>query len=133
MSSNPQGTQQQRPGTGPRLRPTNPATLIVAALVAAALGWLIIARNYGDFPDLTWLPAIITGGLGLLEIIAAVATALGGLMSGPAKSDDAVAAALGKTITQLDSGRQLQSAAHAGPHRGSRQGARHFVSCLDRH
>jgi hypothetical protein len=32
-------------------------------------------------------------------IIATVATALGGLLSGPANSDDAVAAALGKTIT----------------------------------
>lgn len=73
MSSNPPGTQQ-RPGTGPRLRPTNPATLVVAALAAAAVGWLMIARDYGDFPRVTWLPAIITGGLGVLEVIAAIAT-----------------------------------------------------------
>ena len=73
MSSNPQGTQQ-RPGTGPRLRPTNPATLVVAALGAAAVGWLLIARDYSDFPSITWLPTIITGGLGILEIIAAIAT-----------------------------------------------------------
>jgi hypothetical protein len=64
------------PGNGgrPGLRPTNPATLVVAALLAAAFGWLMIARNYGDFPTLTFLPAIITGGLGVLEIIAGVTT-----------------------------------------------------------
>lgn len=73
MSSHPPGTRQ-RPGTGPSLRPTKPATLVVAALVAAAIGWLIIAADYADFPRITWLPAIITGGLGALEIIAAITT-----------------------------------------------------------
>ncbi|HEY1488251.1 MAG TPA: DUF3180 domain-containing protein, partial [Micromonosporaceae bacterium] len=61
-------------GGRPRLAPTNPATLVVAALVAAAVGWLMIARDYTDFPTLTFLPAIITVGLGVLEIITAVAT-----------------------------------------------------------
>jgi hypothetical protein len=79
VSTNPTDADERRgpsdPGGGrPRLRPTNPATLIVAALAAAALGWIMIARDYGDFPTLTFLPAIITGGLGVLEIIAALAT-----------------------------------------------------------
>jgi hypothetical protein len=61
-------------GGRPRLAPTNPATLIVAALAAAAVGWIMIARDYTDFPTLTFLPAIITAGLGALELIAAIAT-----------------------------------------------------------
>jgi Protein of unknown function (DUF3180) len=69
MSVNPPGTGQR-----PRLRPTSPATLVVAALVAAAIGWLFIANDYSDFPQVTWLPGIITAGLGVLEIIAALTT-----------------------------------------------------------
>jgi hypothetical protein len=69
MSVNPPGTGQR-----PRLRPTSPATLVVAALVAAAIGWLFIANDYSDFPRVTWLPGIITAGLGVLEIIAALTT-----------------------------------------------------------
>jgi Protein of unknown function (DUF3180) len=61
-------------GPGPRLQPTKPASLAVAALAAAAVGWIVIARDYNDFPSLTWLPTIITGGLAVLEIIAALAT-----------------------------------------------------------
>ncbi len=61
-------------GNRPRLRPTSPATLVVAALAAAAIGWLIIANDYGDFPSVTWLPALILAGLGFLEIIAAIST-----------------------------------------------------------
>ena len=75
MSSNrPEDVRREAGGNGPRLRPTNPATLVVAALAAAAVGWLIIANDYGDFPSVTWLPALILAGLGILEIIAAVAT-----------------------------------------------------------
>jgi Protein of unknown function (DUF3180) len=61
-------------GARPRLRPTNPASLVVGALAAAAVGWLIIARDYGDFPTITWIPALLFAGLGLLEIIAAATT-----------------------------------------------------------
>lgn len=76
MSTDPRGTpprsREGRPGPG--LRPTKPATLIVAALIAAALGWLLIANNYGDFPSIQWLPTIIFGGLAALEFIAATTT-----------------------------------------------------------
>jgi hypothetical protein len=61
-------------GQKPRLHPTNPATLIVAGLGAAAVGWIMIARDYNDFPSLTWLPTFITIGLAVLELIAARAT-----------------------------------------------------------
>lgn len=66
--------ERPTPPPRPRLRPTNPATLIVLFLGAAAVGWIVIARDYSDFPDLTWIPAVVTGGIGVLEIIAAVTT-----------------------------------------------------------
>jgi peptidoglycan/LPS O-acetylase OafA/YrhL len=59
---------------GPSLHPTRPATLLVAGLAAAAAGWLIIANDYGDFPTIQWLPAVIFVGLAALEMIAAIST-----------------------------------------------------------
>src|SRR5213078_3598630 len=47
---------------------------VVAALGAAAVGWIMIARDYNGFPSLTWLPTFITIGLAVLEVIAAMAT-----------------------------------------------------------
>jgi hypothetical protein len=41
----------------PRLRPTNPATLLVAGLAAAAVSALLVSRYYGDIPSIPWLPA----------------------------------------------------------------------------
>jgi hypothetical protein len=74
--SSHQTDSEQRDGDQqkPRLRPTNPATLVVAGLGAAAVGWIMIARDYNDFPSLTWLPTFITLGLAILELIAARAT-----------------------------------------------------------
>jgi hypothetical protein len=80
VKPNPVGGDQKRRSERPpndrkpSLRPTNPASLVVAVLVAAAIGWILIARDYGAFPTLTWLPTIITGGLGALELIAAITT-----------------------------------------------------------
>jgi hypothetical protein len=82
VSANPPGADQrsdsgrQPPGDRPKpsLQPTNPATLIVAVLGAAAVGWIVVARDYSAFPSLTWLPTIILGGLGVLEIFVAVTT-----------------------------------------------------------
>jgi len=62
------------PSHRPRLRPTKVATLVVAALFAAAIGWLVIANDYGSFPTVTWLPALILAGLGVLELLAAINT-----------------------------------------------------------
>ena len=59
---------------GPSLHPTRPATLVVAGLAAAAVGWLLIANNYSDFPTIQWLPAIIFIGLAVVELVAAITT-----------------------------------------------------------
>ena len=66
----------ERPGgpPRPRLRPTNPATLVVAALVTAALAWLGISRWYGDLPNLNWLPGLTLAGLAVTEGIMARTT-----------------------------------------------------------
>ncbi len=69
-----QSQDSQHGRRGPSLRPTRPSTLVVAALAAAAVGWLIIANDYGDFPTIQWLPAIILGGLAAVEFIAAITT-----------------------------------------------------------
>src|SRR5215468_4315351 len=77
MTANrPDNTRQNshEPSPQPRLRPTRPATLIVAALFAAAIGWLVIANDYGSFPSVTWLPALILAGLGVLQVLAAINT-----------------------------------------------------------
>lgn len=55
----------------PRLRPTEPATLVVAGLAAAAFGWLLISRYYGDLPSLTWLPVVVIAGLALFVAVVA--------------------------------------------------------------
>ncbi|MGE5828769.1 MAG: DUF3180 domain-containing protein [Micromonosporaceae bacterium] len=66
----------ERPGgpTRPTLQPTSPATLVVAALVTAALSWLGISRNFGDLPDLNWLPGLTLAGLAVTEGIMAHTT-----------------------------------------------------------
>ncbi|WP_412540782.1 DUF3180 domain-containing protein [Longispora sp. K20-0274] len=55
----------------PSLRPTNPGTLFVAGLAAAALTWVLVDRFYGEFPKLTWLTALTLGLLALAELYAA--------------------------------------------------------------
>lgn len=72
-------TDAQSPPPGPtagrpRIGPTRPATLIVSALVGAAVAWLLISRFYGDFPNLPWLPAVTIAALAVLEGYAAVNT-----------------------------------------------------------
>lgn len=69
MSSNSPDTRNQ-----PGLRPTSPATLVVAALAAASVGWLLIANDYRDFPTVTWFPAFLLAGLAVLEFVAANTT-----------------------------------------------------------
>lgn len=58
----------------PSMRPTSPATLVVAALAAAALAWLGISRFYGDIPKLPWLPALTLAALAVGEGVAAHST-----------------------------------------------------------
>jgi uncharacterized protein DUF3180 len=63
--------EQPEPSGQPRLRPTSAATLVVAALVTAALTWMAISHFYGQIPDLNWLPGLTLAGLAVLEGIAA--------------------------------------------------------------
>jgi hypothetical protein len=71
----PQRQQGQGSPTGqPSLRPTNPATLIVVGLATAALAWILVANNYGSFPDIPWLPAFTIFALAILEALLARAT-----------------------------------------------------------
>lgn len=58
----------------PALRPTEPATLVVAALAAAAVAWLLIRSLYQQLPPMIWPPVILIAGIAALE--AAVAQQL---------------------------------------------------------
>ena len=63
---------QQSPPRGPgphrpRMGPTQPATLVLAALVAAALAWLLVSMTYASLPDVPWTPTAVLAGLGVLE------------------------------------------------------------------
>jgi len=55
----------------PRMRPTSPATLVVAALATAAVTWMLISRYYGDVPVLHWLPGFTLAALAVGEGITA--------------------------------------------------------------
>jgi len=57
--------------TKPGLRPTRPTTLVVAALITAAIAWMAIRRYFGDIPTITWLPGLTLAALAVVEAIAA--------------------------------------------------------------
>lgn len=67
-----QPRQPQRPE--PTLPPTNPATLLVAALAAAGSGWVLVGRFYSDIPPLSWLPAVTIFLLAVVLVITALTT-----------------------------------------------------------
>ena len=60
--------------TEPRLRPTNPATLLVAGLAAAAVSALGVSRYYGDIPSIPWLPAFTVFAIAICEAVLARTT-----------------------------------------------------------
>lgn len=64
----------QGPTPEPRVRPTNPATLVAAGFASAAIAWLIISSWYGVMPPLPWLPAITLLGLAVVEFALAQQT-----------------------------------------------------------
>ncbi len=60
--------QARPPGSDPaRMGPTRPATLVVAALAAAALIWLLVTAAYSYLPPLPWLPVVTLAGLAVIE------------------------------------------------------------------
>lgn len=65
---------QSPPKPQPTMRPTSPATLVVAALAAAAVAWLAISNFYSDIPRLPWLPVLTMAVLAVLEGYAAYNT-----------------------------------------------------------
>ncbi|WP_433127645.1 DUF3180 domain-containing protein [Micromonospora sp. CA-240977] len=74
-------TQAKSPkpgGSGPdrsRMGPTRISTLVVAALAAAAVAWLLISSlYYSGVPRLPWLPVVTLAGLAVLEGYAAINT-----------------------------------------------------------
>jgi hypothetical protein len=56
------------------MRPTNLATLFVAALGTAAVAWVVISNFYGEMPTLPWLPPLVMLGLAGVEAVLAVST-----------------------------------------------------------
>ncbi|MEU8328364.1 DUF3180 domain-containing protein [Micromonospora sp. NPDC048839] len=58
-----------------RMGPTRISTLVVAALAAAAVAWLLISSlYYSGVPRLPWLPVVTLAGLAVLEGYAAINT-----------------------------------------------------------
>ena len=70
MSSNPGG---RRPD--PSIRPTSISVLVVAALAAAAAGWLLLSAIYAQMPPLPWPPIIVLAVLAVVEFSLAQNTA----------------------------------------------------------
>ena len=58
----------------PRLEPTRPATLAVAALAATALSWIVTSNFWNNMPTLPWLPPLTLIGLAIFEAFEALAT-----------------------------------------------------------
>jgi len=54
--------------------PTKLSSLVVAALAAAAVGWLVISNWYVQMPVLPWLSSVTLAALAVLEGYAAVNT-----------------------------------------------------------
>jgi uncharacterized protein (DUF983 family) len=62
VSSNPES-----PKSDPSMRPTSVSVLIVAALAAAAVGWLLLSLSYSLLPALPWSPVIVLAVLAVAE------------------------------------------------------------------
>jgi hypothetical protein len=63
--------QRDEPERRPRLEPTRPATLVVAALATAALAWIGISAFWGEMDTLPWLPPLTLLGLAIVEAVTA--------------------------------------------------------------
>ncbi len=56
------------------MRPTNPATLLLAGVITAALAWLVMEQSYGSLPKLPWLPPVTIFALAVVEAVLARTT-----------------------------------------------------------
>jgi hypothetical protein len=57
------------------MRPTSTSSLVVAALAAAAVAWLLLSAFYSDWPALPWLPIVVIAALAVAEFLLAQNTA----------------------------------------------------------
>jgi hypothetical protein len=73
MTSQPPQQRDKRTSE-PRLRPTNPATLLVAGLAAMALSWVLVSNYYGNIPTVPWLPAFTVFAIAIGEAVLARST-----------------------------------------------------------
>lgn len=67
MSANPEGGSRGDRRTDPSLRPTSISVLVVAALSAAAVGWLVLSFTYSRLPALPWSPVLVLAVLAVAE------------------------------------------------------------------
>lgn len=58
---------EPEPEPEPTLKPTEPATLVVAGLAAAAAAWLTISNFYQSMPPMTWPAPVLIAGIALAE------------------------------------------------------------------
>jgi hypothetical protein len=56
------------------MQPTNPATLLLAGVGAAAVAWLVIDNYYGSLPRMPWLPPVSIFALAVVEAVMARTT-----------------------------------------------------------
>jgi hypothetical protein len=56
------------------MQPTNPATLLLAGVAAAAVAWLVIDNYYGSLPRMPWLPPVSIFALAVVEAVMARTT-----------------------------------------------------------
>jgi hypothetical protein len=57
------------------MRPTSLSVLVIAGLIAAAVGWLLLSAFYSEMPALPWLPTIVVAVLAVAEFFLAQNTA----------------------------------------------------------
>jgi hypothetical protein len=69
-----QPPQREQGTSEPRLRPTKPATLLVAGLAAMAVAWVLVSNYYGDIPKIPWLPAFTVFAIAIGEGVLARTT-----------------------------------------------------------
>jgi hypothetical protein len=56
------------------MQPTNLGTLLLAAVAAAVVAWIVFEKSYGSLPQLPWLPPLTIFALAVVEAVLARVT-----------------------------------------------------------